>query len=275
MHERLTEQQMAQIARSSGRPKVQQCRAQQQQDKQTNGKAKAAATAAAATASSLLLVPVTSVAADSATLSTFSASGVVFKDSVSVERVADPDVPSVQLYLTDFKRSLPSKLNKGLFTEPSQASLSCALTANVDVSSLPKKVLNTGDEGAEIYSEKKGGGLVPSKVLRVRRLFDSSNKERSEFHEEYDCVFALSLLFVSTENSFRFIQHIIVLSVLVKQIFVYVAYSTRLSSDEGKDNASPGRYSTSSCALPLAPSPSAAPKKQDQVHEQNLGSISS
>ena len=50
----------------------------------------------------------------------FTASGFLFKDSVEIVTVEDPEVEGVTVYISDFKRSLPDKLKKNFFSEPSQ-----------------------------------------------------------------------------------------------------------------------------------------------------------
>ena len=50
----------------------------------------------------------------------FTASGFLFKDSVEIVTVEDPEVEGVTVYISDFKRSLTDKLKKNFFSEPSQ-----------------------------------------------------------------------------------------------------------------------------------------------------------
>jgi catabolite regulation protein CreA len=86
------------------------------------------ALAAASVMSTLTMtVPSPAVAGgDSSVVSEFNASGIVFKDSVQVVSLEDPVVDGVNIYLSDFKRSVSAKLSSGdLFSEPSQTSLAC------------------------------------------------------------------------------------------------------------------------------------------------------
>ncbi|KAK9842566.1 hypothetical protein WJX81_006375 [Elliptochloris bilobata] len=103
----------------------------------------------------------------------FAASGFVFKDSVEIVSVEDPDVLGVRLYISDFKRSLTDKLAKDFFSEPSQASVTCAATGALSVPELSRI---RGSEGHEVFSERKGLSLFKNKTLRVRRLLDEKNQ---------------------------------------------------------------------------------------------------
>lgn len=195
------------------RPKAALCRAEWRNPTLPAQKAAATATAMTAAIAARLAQPHLAEAAEAKELGTFEASGVLpfNKDQVEVVKVDDPSIP-VTLYLSDFKRSLSSKLSRDFFSEPSQASLSCALTDTL--ANVPPKIANSGSEGEELFSQRKGGGLLGAgKVLRIRRLYDSERK-----------------------------------------VAIYVSYSSRLASNENKENVSPGRYKTSTCAVPLAPS---------------------
>ena len=79
------------------------------------------ALAAASVMSTLAMtVPLPAVAGgDSSVVSEFNASGIVFKDSVRVVSLEDPLVDGVNIYLSDFKRSVSAKLSSGdLFSGP-------------------------------------------------------------------------------------------------------------------------------------------------------------
>eukprot|EP00775_Hariotina_reticulata_P010160 gene10160-10319_t len=100
----------------------------------------------------------------------FQASGFLFKDTVEVNALDDPDVPGVTIYFSDFKRSLVDKLQKDFFAEPSQASLTCSVSADATVLN-PSNM--GGSEGKEVFAEKKGLSIFKDKTLRVRRLYDA------------------------------------------------------------------------------------------------------
>lgn len=77
------------------------------------------------------------------------------QDSVELVATEDPDVDGVTLYVSDFKRSLADKLAKDFFTEPSQASLTCTATGPLAV----KDPRQLSRDGKEIFSESKGLNL--------------------------------------------------------------------------------------------------------------------
>eukprot|EP00884_Botryococcus_braunii_P021356 jgi/Botrbrau1/7904/Bobra.9_2s0077.1 len=135
----------------------------------------------------------------------FQASGLIFKDTVETIAIEDPDVQGVTIYISDFRRSITDKLAKSFFSEPSQASVTCAQTGPVKVADMAKI---RGQNGQEVFSERKSLSFFQNKTLRVRRLFDED-----------------------------------------RGTLLYVAYSTRLTSDSNSEG--PSRYRTSICALPL------------------------
>ena len=76
--------------------------------------------------------------------------------------VQDPEVDGVTVYITDFKRSLADKLSRNFFSEPSQASVTCAATGPVVIKDV-KKI--SGPEGSEVFSEQKGLNFFQNKVI--------------------------------------------------------------------------------------------------------------
>ncbi|KAK9861797.1 hypothetical protein WJX84_001140 [Apatococcus fuscideae] len=107
-------------------------------------------------------------------ISEFGASGLFIKDTVETLSLEDPDVKGVTVYITDFKRSLADKLAKDFFSEPSQASVTCAVTGPIQVSD--ERQLR-GSEGKEVFSEGRSGlQLFKNKTVRVRRVFDEKHK---------------------------------------------------------------------------------------------------
>ena len=83
---------------------------------------------------------------------------------MEVVALEDPDIQGVVVYLSDFKRSLADKLSKDFFSEPSQASISCAVVAPPTFD--PTKI--STPEGKEIFSEAKGFSLS-NKTTRYDR----------------------------------------------------------------------------------------------------------
>jgi catabolite regulation protein CreA len=130
---------------------------------------------AAATTFSVITVatPPAFAGGDSTLVSEFNASGIVFKDSVQVVSLEDPLVDGVNIYLSDFKRSVSAKLSSGdLFSEPSQTSLACTRD---DAGVVVRGDLG-GKEGKELFSERKNLNLFNNKTLKVRRIYDPANE---------------------------------------------------------------------------------------------------
>lgn len=103
----------------------------------------------------------------------FNASGFVFKDSIEVISVDDPEVSGVTLYVSDFKRSLADKLSSMDFiNEPSQSSVTCAITGPIQ---MPELNSLGGKEGKEVFKETKSRAFLVfgNKTLRIRRIYDS------------------------------------------------------------------------------------------------------
>jgi catabolite regulation protein CreA len=129
--------------------------------------------AAAAAAALVAFTPAPPAAAER--VGGFAASGLVFKDAVELTAVPDADVAGVTVYVADFKRSLADKLASDFFSEPGQASVTCAVTGPVAVPG-GKSALAARGEGVEVFSERRGLSLVSNKVLRVRRLYDEPRR---------------------------------------------------------------------------------------------------
>lgn len=60
-------------------------------------------------------------------------SGLVFKDTLSIERFDDPKVKGVTLYISNFDRPITEKLGGNFFNDPSSASVACAKTGPVAI----------------------------------------------------------------------------------------------------------------------------------------------
>ncbi|MEW5301394.1 MAG: hypothetical protein WDW38_009609 [Sanguina aurantia] len=99
----------------------------------------------------------------------FAASGLIFKDTVEVTAFDDPEIDGITIYISDFKRSLADKLSKDFFSEPSQASVGCAVSGPVLIKNLRNV---SGLEGQEVFSEKKGLNFFKDKTVRIRRVLD-------------------------------------------------------------------------------------------------------
>lgn len=95
------------------------------------------------------------------------ASGIIFKDTIKITAFQDPKVEGVQLYVSDFQRPINERLAKDFFSDPSQASIGCAKTANIVRAS---KDIYKGKDGEEVFEQARS---LLFKTLRVRRCADS------------------------------------------------------------------------------------------------------
>jgi catabolite regulation protein CreA len=104
----------------------------------------------------------------SKTVGTLKGSGLVFKDTLNIERFEDPKVKGVVLYISNFDRPVTEKLSKG--NDPSQASVACARTGTpVSIASNIAK----GTGGEEVFEESRS---LLFKTLRVQRVYDEDKK---------------------------------------------------------------------------------------------------
>jgi catabolite regulation protein CreA len=100
----------------------------------------------------------------------FATSGFVFKDTVQVASLEDPDIDNVVVYITDYKRSITERLSNDPLGDPSQASLTCVSLGGGRIK--PGSNLG-GKEGKEIFAERKTLNLFQNKTLRVKRMVDT------------------------------------------------------------------------------------------------------
>lgn len=98
------------------------------------------------------------------------ASGLIFKDTINVERITDPKVSGVTLYQTDFSKSSFDKLKSGnlMQADPSASGLACSK----DGKALAKSDISKDKRGEEIFSESKS---FVGKTLKVKRVFDEKS----------------------------------------------------------------------------------------------------
>ena len=104
----------------------------------------------------------------------FGASGLlpvpgVFRDTIQVVELDDPEISNVGIYFTDYNRSIQEKLGGDLFSDPSQSSISCVPLGQVTVRNVDKV---RGAEGQEIFKESKTLNLFQNKKTRIRRIYD-------------------------------------------------------------------------------------------------------
>ncbi|EFJ43787.1 hypothetical protein VOLCADRAFT_106628 [Volvox carteri f. nagariensis] len=145
------------------------CRATPREGDLNGAKYVGASIAAFFTGASLLLDTGMAHAGGRGQVAEFAASGLLFKDTVEVTALEDPEIQGVTIYFSDFKRNIVDKLAKDFFSDPSQASLTCVVTGPVTIKDV--KRISSG-EGEEVFSEQKGLNIFKNKTLRVRRVYD-------------------------------------------------------------------------------------------------------
>eukprot|EP00560_Eucampia_antarctica_P006955 CAMPEP_0197825856 /NCGR_PEP_ID=MMETSP1437-20131217/2889_1 /TAXON_ID=49252 ORGANISM="Eucampia antarctica, Strain CCMP1452" /NCGR_SAMPLE_ID=MMETSP1437 /ASSEMBLY_ACC=CAM_ASM_001096 /LENGTH=264 /DNA_ID=CAMNT_0043426037 /DNA_START=80 /DNA_END=874 /DNA_ORIENTATION=- len=92
-------------------------------------------------------------------------SGLVFKDTLKIESFDDPKVKGVTLYISNFERPLSERLSKDFFSDPSDASVTCAKTGPVSIADNIK----IGKAGEEVFEANRS---LLFKQLRVQRIYD-------------------------------------------------------------------------------------------------------
>ncbi|GLC42969.1 hypothetical protein PLESTB_000281500 [Pleodorina starrii] len=161
-------------ATTAARPaKAVVCRAASSQEHTTHGTSAGASIAAFLAGASLLLDAGLAHASGRGQVAEFTASGLLFKDTIEITALEDPEIQGVTIYFSDFKRNIVDKLAKDFFSDPSQASLTCAVTGPVSIKDL-KRISSA--EGEEVFSEQKGLNLFKNKTLRVRRVYDAERR---------------------------------------------------------------------------------------------------
>ena len=99
-----------------------------------------------------------------------SGSGLVFKDSLVVDRFDDPKVKGVTLYVSNFERPLTERVSKDFFTEPSYASVTAVRTGGpIEIADNVDK----SEKGEAVFEEKRS---LLFKELRVQRIYDEEKK---------------------------------------------------------------------------------------------------
>ena len=76
------------------------------------------------------------------------ASGLIFKDILNVNRVRDPKVEGVELYVSDFQRGISDRRGSDFFGDPTSAALACAKVGRVrvdPVAALQRRVPGRGE----------------------------------------------------------------------------------------------------------------------------------
>ncbi|KAG2436027.1 hypothetical protein HYH02_011739 [Chlamydomonas schloesseri] len=149
------------------------CRAQMSSSNERSVASRVGASVAAVVASAAVLLDAGAALADKERVAEFAASGLLFKDTVEVTALDDPEIAGVTIYFSDFKRNIVDKLQKDFFAEPSQASLTCVVSGPVTIKD-EKRLISS--DGRELFSEQKGLNLFKNKTLRVRRVYDAERR---------------------------------------------------------------------------------------------------
>mmetsp|Transcript_16008 Transcript_16008/g.28865 ORF Transcript_16008/g.28865 Transcript_16008/m.28865 type:complete len:219 (+) Transcript_16008:72-728(+) len=125
-------------------------------------------TAGAAVMTSALVTPDEAQAAEggSRAIGKIAGSGLVFKDTLTVESFDDPKVKGVTLYVSNFERPMTERISKDFFTEPSYASVTAVRNGNeIEISD----DINKTEKGESVFEEKRS---LLFKELRVQRIYD-------------------------------------------------------------------------------------------------------
>jgi len=141
------------------------------QDTKFSGAASAfvAATSALVVLAGTLMWPAAASAGDKRIIAEIPASGFLFKDTINVEAFQDPKVAGVNLYLSDFSRSVADRVSKGdFFSDPGAAGLTCTKTGPVKVA----PDLKPSKEGEDVFTEARS---ILFKTLKVKRVYDAEN----------------------------------------------------------------------------------------------------
>ncbi len=99
------------------------------------------------------------------TIGEIPASGIIFKDIVKIERVNDPKVKGVELYVSDFQRPLTERITNDFFSDPATAALSCVRTGKLELD----PSIDTSVQGEEVFQQARS---LLFKSINVRRLYD-------------------------------------------------------------------------------------------------------
>lgn len=99
-----------------------------------------------------LVAPLQALAVESKVIGQIQGSGLVFKDTLEVERFEDPKIRGVTLYITNFQRPLTERLTTSFLQDPSYASVACVRSApTVAVADN----INASPQGEEVFQESK------------------------------------------------------------------------------------------------------------------------
>lgn len=93
---------------------------------------------------------------------------LIFPDKLVVEKYEDPKVRGVTCYVSSVSKGGATGA-VGIATDPSEASISCVKTSNVNIIG----EIDKSPKGEVVFSEKQA---LFFKTLKVRRFFDATTK---------------------------------------------------------------------------------------------------
>eukprot|EP00930_Biecheleria_cincta_P060735 TRINITY_DN46347_c0_g1_i1.p1 TRINITY_DN46347_c0_g1~~TRINITY_DN46347_c0_g1_i1.p1 ORF type:complete len:237 (+),score=62.75 TRINITY_DN46347_c0_g1_i1:30-740(+) len=157
--------------RGSQRLRVEGARSNRDEEVESVGSRAIAGLAAFAAAVGMFASAASPARASGEIIGELEASGLIFKDTINVQRITDPKVSGVTLYQTDFSKSSFDKLKSGnlLQADPGASGLACTVSGKV----LAKPDISKDKRGEEIYSE---GKAFLGKTLKVKRVYDDASK---------------------------------------------------------------------------------------------------
>ncbi|GMH51440.1 hypothetical protein TL16_g01011 [Triparma laevis f. inornata] len=105
-----------------------------------------------------------------ATVAVVCASEIILQYLTHPHSFADPKIPEVSLYISNFQRPITERISSGgaFFNDPSFASVGCVKTSPGKVTVSDKVNKNLG--GEEVFEEAKS---ILFKTLRVQRVYDT------------------------------------------------------------------------------------------------------
>jgi len=111
------------------------------------------------------LNPLPAFANEARRIAEIKGSGLVFKDTLTIESFDDPKVKGVTLYISNFERPINERMTKNFFNDPLFAAVGCAKTGKISVADN----IAIGKSGVEVFEEKRS---LLFKQLRVQRIYD-------------------------------------------------------------------------------------------------------
>ena len=119
-------------------------------------------------------------AIESQIIGQISGSGLVFKDTLEVERFEDPKIKGITLYITNFQRPITERLTSNFLQDPSYASVACVKSSpTVAVADN----INMTPQGEEVFQESKS---ILFKTLRGKSFLVRMSYQMAQDLTFYD-----------------------------------------------------------------------------------------